>query len=165
MGEEKHENLKNTLYMHKRFINLGFKVAMTRLDDSTVTPAKRGARIAASGAKLCISNHFNGATASAKGFETFRSIYAKPTWGGLVGKYVQDAGVLAYRGCKTRKNASGTDYYFMHRTTGMTQTLIIEYFFGTNKEDTENYKTKRIQYLEAVIKATCEYCDVPYKEV
>lgn len=54
------------------------------------------------------------------------------------------------------------DYYFIHRETGQTEPVIVEYGFIDNDKDvdflTENYK----DLAEAVIKAVLNYKNIPY---
>ena len=64
---------------------------------------------------------------------------------------------------RTLPTDSTKDYYFIHRNTGVTEPLIIEYGFidGTKKELdflNNNYK----ELAEAVIQAILNYKGIPY---
>ena len=57
------------------------------------------------------------------------------------------------------------DYYFIHRDTGKTEPVIIEYGFLDNKEDAELLKDNWESYAEAVVKSICEYIGVNYNSL
>ena len=54
------------------------------------------------------------------------------------------------------------DYYFIHRNTGNTEAVIIEYGFLDNEVDAELLKKYWKDYAEAVVKAIALYLGVPY---
>ena len=54
------------------------------------------------------------------------------------------------------------DYYFIHRNTGNTEAVIVEYGFLDNAKDAELLKKYWKDYAEAVVKAIAEYVGVPY---
>lgn len=56
------------------------------------------------------------------------------------------------------------DYYFIHRNTGVTEPIIVEYGFLDNKADAERIKNNWEKYAEAVVKAVAEYKNIPYGE-
>lgn len=50
------------------------------------------------------------------------------------------------------------DYYFIHRNTGSTQPIIIEYgFLDSTKDDVQQLKNNYPQYVDAVVRAVMEY--------
>lgn len=57
---------------------------------------------------------------------------------------------------------STKDYYFMHRNTGKTESIILEYGFIDNKKDLEFLKNNYQELAEAVIKAVLEYKGIKY---
>ncbi|MGL5549543.1 MAG: hypothetical protein ACRDD4_07590, partial [Culicoidibacterales bacterium] len=75
-------------------------------------------------------------------------------------------------------NLANRDCYFMIREYGGKVTqgvnhdyssrevspepLLAEYFFGSNYSDVTNYRNKKTQYIEAVVKAIVEYYGIPY---
>lgn len=54
------------------------------------------------------------------------------------------------------------DYYFIHRNTGNTEAVIVEYGFLDNNRDAELLKKYWKDYAEAVVKAIAEYLGVKY---
>lgn len=57
---------------------------------------------------------------------------------------------------------SSKDYYFIHRNTGDTEAVIVEYGFLDNATDAELLKKYWQDYAEAVVKAIAGYVGVPY---
>ena len=56
------------------------------------------------------------------------------------------------------------DYYFIHRETGNTQPLLVEYgFIDSPKDDVYQLENNLESYVEAVVKAIADYIGVPYK--
>lgn len=56
------------------------------------------------------------------------------------------------------------DYYFIHRNTGRTEPLIIEYGFIDNAKDAERIRNNYKKYAEAVVKAVSETKGFNYKK-
>ena len=54
------------------------------------------------------------------------------------------------------------DYYFIHRETGKTQPIIVEYGFLDTPSDATRLKNNYQKYAEAVIKAIVEYLNLTY---
>lgn len=57
---------------------------------------------------------------------------------------------------------SSKDYYFIHRNTGNTEAIIVEYGFLDNTADAELLKKYWKDYAEAVVKGLASYLNVPY---
>lgn len=57
---------------------------------------------------------------------------------------------------------SSKDYYFIHRLTGRTQPVLIEYGFIDNQNDLKKLQNKLLDYGEAVVKAVADYANVLY---
>lgn len=57
---------------------------------------------------------------------------------------------------------SSKDYYFIHRNTGNTEAIIVEYGFLDNATDAELLKKYWKDYAEAVVKAIANYLGVSY---
>ena len=57
---------------------------------------------------------------------------------------------------------SSKDYYFIHRNTGNTEAIIVEYGFLDNETDAELLKKYWKDYAEAVVKGIVSYLGVPY---
>lgn len=55
------------------------------------------------------------------------------------------------------------DYYFIHRNTGITQPVIVEYgFLDSSGDDVNQLKNNWENLAEAVVKAVSEYTNTPY---
>jgi len=54
------------------------------------------------------------------------------------------------------------DYYFIHRNTGNTEAVIVEFGFLDNETDAELLKKYWKDYAEAVVKAIANYLGVAY---
>lgn len=57
------------------------------------------------------------------------------------------------------------DYYFIHRETGRTEPVLIEYgFIDSPKDDVKQLQNDLLEYAEAVVEAVAEYAGVPYSK-
>lgn len=157
---EKELTLEVSLYQQKRFQELGVSVSMTRTTDIAVDPAPRSQKVKASGAKICISNHFN--SGGGEGVETIYSTYASNELATKIAEEIHKVG-QPLRRVFSRKGDRG-DYYFMHRQTGSVETVIVEYGFLDNLKDVLRLRNKayRERMYEAVVKAVCAYLGVSY---
>lgn len=157
---EKELTLEAALYQQKRFQELGVSVSMTRTTDIFVDSSPRSQKVKASGAKICISNHFN--AGGGEGVETIYSVYASQELATLIAKEIHNVG-QPLRYVYNRKGDHG-DYYYMHRQTGSVETVIVEYGFLDNLKDVLRLRNKayREKMYEAVVKATCAYLGVSY---
>lgn len=57
---------------------------------------------------------------------------------------------------------SSKDYYFIHRNTGVTEPVLIEYGFLDNAEDANRLKNNYEDYAEAVVRAVSDYKNIKY---
>lgn len=158
--KEKDFTLKISQYQYQRFQQLGIEVAMTRMEDVTLSPRERTERVKQSGADYCISNHIN--SGGGEGAEVIHSIYDHNRLPHMIMDEIVRAGQKNRR-VFSRRLDEKTDYYFMHRETGRVVTYIIEYGFADNKRDVERLRANWIDYAEAVVKAFCEYLNLPYQ--
>ena len=159
--KEKEMNLKISLYQYQRFQELNVPVHITRDSDIYLSPTTRTEIVRESGAIYCISNHLNAYKPEARGVETIRSIFADDALARKLFQAIVGEGMLGRR-VFSKVGDSGKDYYFMHRDTGSVETVIIEYGFATNKQDTELIVNNWQGFAEAVVKAFCEYIGHPY---
>ncbi|GEK90974.1 N-acetylmuramoyl-L-alanine amidase family protein [Alkalibacterium kapii] len=153
---EKDWTLKMSLYQYKRMKVLGVDVALTRTGDTTLEPFQRVARIK-NQYDLCLSNHFNAFNGEARGVEGISSIHSRSRLAAdLVDRVVKKTG-LPKRRVFQREMKKGVDYYYMHRLTGRTETIILEYGFIDNRQDAEFYKEDANFFAaaEAVIEGIC----------
>ncbi|WP_425446420.1 N-acetylmuramoyl-L-alanine amidase [Dethiothermospora halolimnae] len=164
--KEKDMNLKISLYQYERFKDLGINVEMTRKRDIYLSQEERTKKVRGSGAEICISNHINSAyNKSAQGVEIIHSIYTDGTLAGLIMEELKVMGAKGRRVfSKTHPNMPGKDYYYMNRLTGNVETVIVEYGFASNREDSKRILDNWQQYAEAVVAGVCEYINYPYNK-
>ena len=161
---EKDWNLRISMYQYERLKELGANVAITRTSDVTLDSGPRTNKIK-NKYDVCISNHWNAFNGSARGIETIHSIFGGKAFATSIANALVRASGLSLRRVFSRKNSSGGDYYFMHRLTGNTRTVIIEYGFIDNADDHNWYKNNSnfIKAAEAVIEAVCKEIGITYK--
>lgn len=161
--KEKDMNLKISLYQFNRFKKLGVPVSLTREDDIYLSPVNRTELVRNSGAKYCISNHINAATPQARGAETIHSIFTDGKLAKILYQAIVDEGMSGRRVfSKESEIYKGRDYYYMHRDTGAVNTIIVEYGFATNAEDSRLLRSNWENYAEAVVKAFCTFINHKY---
>lgn len=163
--KEKDWALEISQYQFKRLKELGANVALTRKSDVTLNPTERIAKIK-NKYDVCVSNHWNAFNGTARGVEAIHSIHAKSIFAEDLAKRVVQATGLPFRRVFTREMNSGVDYYFLHRLTGRTETVIMEYGFIDNKQDHDAYLKKALfeQAAEAVIEGICQKIGLQYKK-
>lgn len=105
-----------------------YNPAMTRNADITLSSTKR-TDIIRNKYSHCISIHFN--AGGGTGTEAIHSIYSSngKRLGELMVDELNKETGIPIRRVFSRKNTAGGDYYFMHRLTGNTMTVIIEVGF------------------------------------
>ena len=165
---EKDLTLKIATYIANRLKELGLPVILTRSDDTTLDPKTRVNKILSAYGNdpnvLVISNHIN-----AGGGDGAEVIYALRNDDTLAKLILNEIGAT---GQNTRKvyqrrlpSNPSKDYYFIHRETGKTEPIIVEYGFLDSKgDDVNQLKNNYEKYAEAVVKAIAEYLNVPYNE-
>lgn len=162
---EKEYTLKISQYIHDRLDELGVDNTLIRSRDETIEPRDRIDRILKPYGNnkdvLVVSNHIN-----AGGGEGAEIIYALRNSDKFSKKIASE---LENNGRDVRKyyqrrypSDSSKDYYFIHRNTGNTEAVIVEYGFLDNKTDADLLKKYWKDYAEAVVKAITEYVGVPY---
>lgn len=158
-NREKDLTLQIANYMYERFKELGVPVAITRNTDETVSPTERVKRILdAFGNKknvIVISNHLNSnTTGTAEGAEVVYALRNEATLAQNVLNALGDAGQkkrMIYQ--RRLPSDSSKDYYFIHRNTGQTEPLLVEYGFINNAQDLNRIKNNYRQYVDAVVDA------------
>lgn len=163
---EKDYTLKISNYMNDRFKDLGIPTYMTRTTDETLNSSERVKRIInAFGNRddvIVISNHIN-----AGGGDGAEVIYALRN-NDILAKGVLES--IGKEGQNMRKyyqrrypTDPSKDYYFIHRETGKTQPILVEYgFLDSPGDDVSQLKNNVLDYAEAVVRAVAEYANVPY---
>lgn len=138
---------------------------MVRTTDETVEPSERVARITApygSGSDvLVVSNHIN--AGGGEGSEVIYALRNPDTFSKKISDELENSGRLVRKYYQRRyPSDSSKDYYFIHRNTGNTEAVIVEYGFLDNAKDAELLKKYWKDYAEAVVKAIAEYVGAPY---
>lgn len=163
--KEKDYTLLISQYMAERLKDLGYNVYLTREEDISLTPNERVNRIINAFGNnsdvLVISNHLN-----AGGAEGAEVIYALRNTDELSNKILnnfKEIGNPVRKAYQRRLPSNPSkDYYFIHRNTGITEPIIIEYGFLDNVKDSKRIRDNYQRLVEEVIKAISEYKNVPY---
>lgn len=158
---EKDLTLKISEYMYELFQERGIPVAITRTTDETVDPTERVERILApfgSGKNvIVISNHIN--AGGGDGAEVIYALRNNSKLSNLILVKFKDAGQNV-RDAFQRRLPSNTakDYYFIHRNTGNTEPIIVEYgFLDSTLDDPTQLKDDYKELTRAVVDAVLEY--------
>lgn len=160
---EKVYTLEAAKYVDKRLADHGISSVMTRDSDVTLEEGPRVSAVKKSGAKKCLSHHFNAGGGS--GIEVIHSIFSD---GSLAKKIIEEFKKAGYpvrtKATFSKKGSNGKDYYYMHRRTGSVETDIIEYEFvdGPQAEKIKEKKYREGMY-ECVVRAVCREENVEYK--
>ncbi len=165
---EKDLTLQISKYMYDKFDQLGVPVSITRTTDETLTPTERVERILAPYGNesdvIVISNHIN-----AGGGDGAEVIYALRNNGKLANTVLEEIRLAGQnvRKAYQRRLPSDTskDYYFIHRNTGITEPIIVEYgFLDSTSDDVSQLKNNWQEYADAVIRGVSEYIGITYDE-
>lgn len=163
---EKDLNLKISQYMYDRFKALGIPVYITRDTDETLNPTERVNRILnAFGNRedvLVISNHINADATTADGAEVIYALRNNDVLANLILEEIEKTGQnIRYSYQRKLPSDQSKDYYFIHRNTGVTQPVIVEYgFLDSNKDDPEQLKNNYEDYANAVVNAVLRYLGI-----
>ena len=111
----------------------GYAMDLTRQNDSTL-PANQRTALVKDKYKYCLSIHFN--AGGGMGIETIHSIYGEEgaTLAELIAQNLEKSTNLPIRRVFEREGSRG-DYYYMHRDTGSTITVIVECAFLDSAKD------------------------------
>ena len=163
---EKDYTLLISKYMYDRFKELGIPVTLTRDSDVSLDPTNRVNKILNAYGNnsdvIVISNHLN-----AGGGTGAEVIYALRNTDTLAKKVLESIGA---EGQTTRKyyqrrlpSDTSKDYYFIHRNTGKTEPIIVEYGFIDDSNANVQFLKENYQRLaEAVIRAVADYKGFTY---
>ncbi len=159
--KEKDLNLQIAKYMYEEFQKKGIPVTLIRNTDETISPTDRVQRILNAYGNnpnvVVISNHINAAGSGIQGAEGAEVIYALRNNSTLADNILTALGNAGQKVRKTfqRRLPSDTskDYYFIHRNTGVTEPVIVEYGFIDNPEDLTRIQNNYQKYVDAVVDA------------
>lgn len=158
---EKDKTLEISNYMYNRLKNLGYDVAITRATDETLNPTQRVQRILApygSGDDvIVISNHIN--AGGADGAEVIYALRDDSKLSNLILEQFEKIGQNTRKAYQRRlPSNTSKDYYFIHRDTGNTQPIIVEYgFLDGNGDDASQLKNNWRTLTDAVINGIVNY--------
>ncbi len=162
---EKDLNLVISQYMSDRLDELGIENTLIRDDDVTIEPNDR-VKLAVEpyGSEsdvLIISNHIN--AGGGQGSEIIYALRNSDAFSKRIATELENSGREVRKYYQRRyPSDSSKDYYFIHRNTGNTEPVIVEYGFLDNTTDAELLKKYWKDYAEAVVKAIAGYVGVPY---
>ena len=140
---EKEYTLKIAQYIHERLDELGIENTLIRNSDVTIEPADRVSKILApygSGSDvLVVSNHIN--AGGGEGAEIIYALRNPDTFSKRISTEFENNGRQVRKYYQRRyPSDSSKDYYFIHRNTGNTEAVIVEYGFLDNVNDAELLK-------------------------
>jgi len=147
--------------MYEQFMRRGIPVTLVRSTDETLSPTQRVNRILEAYGNnsnvVVISNHINAASPAYQGAEGAEVIYAlrnNDTLARNILQALENAGqkVRTYYQRRLPSNTS-RDYYFIHRDTGVTEPVIVEYGFIDNPTDLARIQNNYREYVDAVVNA------------
>lgn len=163
---EKDLSLKISEYMYNRFRELGIPVVMTRTTDETVSPNERVKRILDAYGNykdvIVISNHINSGNTKADGAEVIYALRNNNVLSELILEEIKKEGQNIRSSYQRRLPSDNSkDYYFIHRNTGVTQPVIVEYgFLDSIGDDPAQLKRNYEKYAEAVVRAVLRYLNL-----
>lgn len=162
---EKDYNLLISNYMYDRLKELNIPVSITRNSDTTLSPKERTDEILSFYGNnpnvIVISNHLN--AGGGEGAEVIYALRNPSTLATSILNNLEAAGATPRRIYQRTLPSDPTkDYYFIHRNTGQTEPLIIEYGFIDNDKNLDYLKANYENLAEAVIKAILAYKNLPY---
>ena len=165
---EKDLTLKISQYMYDRFKELGIPVVLTRDTDVTLTPSERVSRILNAFGHyenvIVISNHINSNATpnSAEGAEVIFALRNSNELATNILNELGNAGQVKRNVYQRRSERDPSkDYYFIHRETGVTEPVIVEYGFINNQTDLQRLQNNYKVFVDAVVKAVVETKNIP----
>lgn len=162
---EKDLTLKISELMYQKFKELGIPVTLVRNRDETVSPTERVNRIlnayGDNSNVIVLSNHIN--AGGGDGAEVIYALRNNSKLADLILEGLEKAGQNPRKAYQRRlPSDTSKDYYFIHRNTGKTQPVIIEYgFLDSPEDDVNQLKNDYSKYVDAVVNAVLEYIGKP----
>lgn len=165
---EKEYNLKIANYIYNRLKELGIPTYITRSTDETITPTDRVNRIlnafGNSNDVIVLSNHLN--AGGGTGAEVVYALRNNDTLPKLILEEIAKTGQTIRKWYQRRLPSNPSkDYYFIHRQTGNTEPVLIEYGFVDNAKDANFIKNNWQNLAEAMVRAIATYVGAPYDQV
>ena len=166
---EKDLTLEISKYMYEAFKKLNIPVAITRENDITLNPTDRVNKILNTYGNnpnvIVISNHIN--AGGGDGAEVIYALRNTDKLANLVLNSLEAAGQNVRKAYQKRlPSNTSKDYYFIHRETGKTEPIIVEYGFLDSKgDDVNQLKTNYEKYAQAVVDAVAEYIGIQVNDM
>ena len=165
---EKEYNLKIANYIYNRLKELGIPTTIVRNSDITVTPTERVNSILNSYGNsndvIVLSNHLN--AGGGTGAEVVYALRNNDTLSKLILEEIAKEGQTIRKWYQRRLPSDPSkDYYFIHRLTGNTEPVLIEYGFVDNAKDANYIKNNWQDLAEAVVRAVTTYVGGAYDMV
>lgn len=162
---EKDYTLLISKYMYDRFKQFGVPVAITRDSDVTLSPTERVSSILSKFGNnddvIVISNHIN--SGGGEGAEVIYALRNPDTLAKNILNNIGNTGQTTRKYYQRRLPSDPSkDYYFIHRNTGRTEPLIVEYGFIDSQKDVNFLNNNYRDLVEAVVQAVTNYIGVPY---
>lgn len=162
---EKELTLEISEYIHNRLDELGIPNVLVRDSDITLEPNDRVNKILSSYGNdsdvIVLSNHIN--AGGGEGAEIIYALRNDDVLSRRIATELENNGRYVRKYYQRRyPSDSSKDYYFIHRNTGDTEAIIVEYGFLDNNRDAELLKKYWKDYAEAVVKGIALYIGVPY---
>lgn len=159
---EKDLTLMISREMYEQFQQRGIPVTLIRSVDETLTPNERVRRILEAYGNspnvVVISNHINSSSSdTSRGAEVIYALRNTDTLAQNILDGLEQEGLYPRRVFqRTLPSNPSKDYYFIHRDTGVTQPVIIEYGFINNPEELRMIQENYPRYVTAVVNAVIE---------
>ena len=166
---EKDLTLAISKYMYNAFKKLNIPVAITRENDITLNPNDRVNKILNTYGNnpnvIVISNHIN--AGGGDGAEVIYALRNTDKLANLVLNSLEAAGQNVRKAYQKRlPSNTSKDYYFIHRETGKTEPIIVEYGFLDSKgDDVNQLKNNYEKYAQAVVDAVAEYIGIQVNDM
>ena len=163
---EKNLTLDIANKMANKLRELGVEVYQTRTTDETLSPQERVNRIMNAFGNnedvIVVSNHIN--AGGGNGAEVIYALRNTSDLSNLILDELSRSGQNIRKAYQRRLPSNPSkDYYFIHRDTGVTEPVIIEYgFIDSTGDDVNLLKNKRDDLVDAVVRALATYINVPY---
>lgn len=158
---EKDFALDISRYMYDKLRDAGVDVALTRDTDVTMSPTERVEKIISTYGNgndvIIISNHTN--SGGADGAEIIYALRNNNVLPDLIMDELEEAGQNVNKVYQLRwPSDTSKDYYFIHRDTGNTEPIMIEYgFVDSTGDDVSQLKNEWQKLGDAVVNALLEY--------
>ena len=164
---EKDYNLRIANYIYDRLNELGIPVTIIRDTDTTLSPNDRvNAILDVYGDDedvIVLSNHLN--AGGGKGAEVVYALRNNDTLSQLILEEIAKEGQTIRKWYQRRLPSNPSkDYYFIHRLTGNTEPVLIEYGFVDNPEDASFIRNNWKNLAEATVRAVANYIGEPITE-